>query len=114
MYIAGALFWTAFILTVGMAVRINKSRHRSELFNREYEGLKKIGLLHFFQNKEALVMDAMMFTSLIVLIIIRVLKANVTVQSLFISLFVFSFGMHCMLNGINYVYIKYKTEVRRD
>jgi len=59
-------------------------------------------------------MDAMMFVSLIAFIVARFLRWSTTVCFLFVSMFLFSFGMHCMLNGINYIYIKYKTNVRRD
>ena len=114
MYIVGALFWIALILTVGMAIRINNSRRRSSAFNIKYEGLRKLGLIHFFQNPKALIMDAIMFASLLAFIIARFLTWNTIVQFLFVSMFAFSFGMHCMLNGINYIYIKHKTKVRRD
>lgn len=114
MYMVGALFWIALISTVGMAIRINNSRRRSSAFNIKYEGLRKLGLIHFFQNKKALIMDAIMFVSLLAFIIARFLTWNTIIQFLFVSMFAFSFGMHCMLNGINYIYIKHKTKVRRD
>ena len=113
MLMDGVLFWIALISTVGMAIRINNSRRRSSAFNKNYEGLKKLGLIHFFQNKLALIMDMIMFASLITFIVARFLAWNITVQFLFVSMFAFSFGMHCMLNGINYIYIKHKTKVRR-
>lgn len=114
MYMVGALFWIALILTIGMAIRINNSRRRSSAFNIKYEGLRKLGLIHFFQNPKALIMDAIMFASLLAFIIARFLTWNAIIQFLFVSMFAFSFGMHCMLNGINYIYIKHKTKVRRD
>ena len=113
-YMDGALFWIAFISTVRMVVKINRSRRRSPSFNERYGELKKLGLIHFFQNKEAVIMDAMMFVSLIAFIVVRFLRWSTTVCFLFVSMFLFSFGMHCMLNGINYIYIKHKTNVRRD
>ena len=113
MLMDGISFWIALISTVGMAIRINNSRRRSSTFNMNYEGLKKLGLIHFFQNKQALIMDMIMFASLITFVVARFLVWNITVQFLFVSMFAFSFGMHCMLNGINYIYIKHKTKVRR-
>ena len=59
-------------------------------------------------------MDAIMFASLLAFIVARFLTWNTVVQFLFVSMFAFSFGIHCMLNGINYIYIKHKTKVRRD
>ena len=113
MVVDGVLFWIALIATVGAAVRINVSRRRSTAFHIKHGGLKKLGLIHFFQNKKALSMDVIMFASLITFIIARFFVWNTTVQFLFVSMFVFSFGMHCMLNGINYIYVKHKATVRR-
>lgn len=113
MYLDGALFWVSGISTIYQAIRINHSRRINAVFNKEYPGLKKLALLHFFQNKPALVMDLMMFISLSAFAIGRFLAWNLKVQFFLISMFVFSFGMHCMLNGINYMYIKHKTTARR-
>lgn len=114
LYMDGVLFWIGFFSTIRTAVKINKSRRRSLTFNERYGKLKKLGLIHFFQNKAAAMMDAMMFVSLIVFIAARFLGWSITVRFLLVSMFLFSFGMHCMLNGINYIYIKHKTNVRRD
>lgn len=79
-YMDGALFWIAFISTVRMAVKISRSRRRSPSFNEQYGELKKLGLIHFFQNKEAVIMDAMMFVSLIAFIVARFLRWSTTVR----------------------------------
>lgn len=113
MYMVGVLFWISFISTIGMAIRINNSRRRSSVFNSRYHGLKKLALIHFFQNRKALIADVIMFASLITFVIGRFRAWNTTLLFLLVSMFVFSFGMHCMLNGINYIYIKHKTTVRR-
>lgn len=114
MYIVGALFWIALLSTIRMAIRINSSRRKNSAFNSKYGNLKKLALIHFFQNKKALIMDAVMFASLIAFVITRLVTDNLIIQFLFVSMFAFSFGMHCMLNGINYIYIKHQTTVRRD
>ena len=114
LYLVGALFWLTLISTIYMAVRINNSRRRNLAFNEKYGSLKKLALIHFFQNKKALIMDAVMFASIIAFVITRFLNGGLIIQFLFVSMFVFSFGMHCMLNGINYIYIKHKISVRRD
>lgn len=114
MYIVGASFWIALILTLIISSRINNLRRNSTAFNNEYNSLRKLALIHFFQNKPAIIMDAIMFASLIAFVIARLVTDNLIIQFLFVSMFAFSFGMHCMLNGINYIYIKYKSTVRRD
>lgn len=105
MYLTGALFWIALIGTIAAAIKINTSRRRSPVFSSNYPGLKKLALIHFFQNKKAFLADLVMFTSLIAFVIGRFLVWNTIVLFVFISAFVFSFGMHCILNGINYIYI---------
>lgn len=114
MYIVGVLFWIALLSTIRMAIRINKSRRKNSVFNSGYGNLKKLTLIHFFQNKKALIVDAVMFASLIAFIITRLVTDNLTIQFLFVSMFAFSFGMYFMLNEINYIYVKHKTTVRRD
>lgn len=112
MYVSGILFWIGIIGTVVMAFRINRSRKISYRFNEQYGNLKQFGLIHFFQNQEAVIIDIGMFVSIIAFIIAKICTRNLIVSFIFLALFVFTFGMHCMLNGINYRYLKYK--VRRD
>ncbi len=114
MYIVAVLFWIALLSTIRMAININNSRRRNAAFNTKYKGLKKLALIHFFQNKKAFIMDSVMFVSLIAFVIIRFITDSLVIQFLFVSMFAFSFGMHCMLNGINYIYINHKSTVRRD
>lgn len=109
----GALFWLSLIFTVCAAIRINSSRQKCADFNEKYKKLKKLGLVHFFQNKQAIVIDVIMFFSLTASVLSQIYVWKLIIQFLFVSIFVFSFGMHCMLNGINYIYIKHKTKVRR-
>ena len=113
MYLTGVLFWITFIATIATAIKINTSRRRSSVFNNNYPGLKKLALIHFFQNKPAVIADVAMFVSLLTFVTSRFLDWNLKIQFLLMSMFVFSFGMHCMLNGINYIYIKHKSTVRR-
>lgn len=114
MYIVAVLFWMALFSTIRMAVNINSSRRKNVAFHAKYKSLKKLALIHFFQNKKALIMDSMMFVSLISFVIMRFITDSLVIQFLFVSMFAFSFGMHCMLNGINYIYINHKSTVRRD
>ncbi len=113
MYIVAVLFWMALFLTIRMAVNINNSRRRNSAFNKKYKTLKKLALIHFFQNKMALIMDSIMFVSLIAFVVMHFITDNLVIHFLFVSMFAFSFGMHCMLNGINYIYINHKSTVRR-
>ena len=109
--IFGGGFWVGLIGTVFVAININNSRKRSYVFKYRYYDAKQFGLISFFKNKEAKIADITMFASIICLIITRIFVDNIYWMFIFLALFVFSFGMHCMLNGKNYVYLKQK--VRR-
>ncbi len=108
----GILFWIGTIGTILMALKINKCRKNSSRFNQMYPKLKRVGLIHFFQNTEAFIADIVMFVSVIGFILVKILTDNLIVTFIFLGAFVFAFGMHCMLNGTNYVYINYR--VRRS
>lgn len=108
MYISGFLFWIGMIGTIGMVVYINLSRRRSLVFKELYPELRRFGLIHFFQNRHALIADIVMFATLIVFIITKLLIDSLVLQFVLIACFVFSFGLHCMMNGTNYVYINHK------
>ena len=112
MYVSGAFFWLGLIGTVYMALKINSCRKNSYRFNEQIGNLKQFGLIHFFQNREAQIMDVVMFVSIIGFIIAKICINELLLSFILLALFVFAFGMHCMLNGINYRYLKYK--VRRE
>jgi len=108
LYIAGATFWFGLLGVIVMALVINSARKRSQRFNKLYPGLKQLGVVHFFRNKPAVIADLVMFVSIIGFIIATSLRAKLLLSFLLLAISVFSFGMHCMLNGINYKYINHK------
>lgn len=107
-YISGSMFWIGLLGTIAMAVHITLSRRRSKGFEQVYPNHKRLGLIHFFQNTEAFICDVLMFISLIGFIITRIWVGTTIWPFIFLSILIFSFGMHCMLNGSNYTYINYK------
>lgn len=107
-YISGIMFWMGLIGTIAMAFYISYSRRKSLEFAKIYPKHRRLGLIHFCQNKRAFICDAMMFISLIGFIITRILVEMSIWPYIFLSVLIFSFGMHCMLNGSNYTYINYK------
>ena len=106
--ISGIMFWVGLFGVAGVSIHINKSRKASPYFEELYPNVKRLGLTHFFQNKYATVADTAVFAVLAAFVCVKVFTDSITLQLALIALFVFSFGMHCMLNGINYVYINYK------
>lgn len=110
MFISGGCFWIGLIGTILMGVKIN--RFSKKIYkNKSYE-IKKLGLICFFSNKKATITDIVMFVSVVCFIVIKICIDNIYLLFTSVSLFVFSFGMHCMLNGKNYIYLNNK--VRRE
>ena len=107
-YISGTLFWIGLLGTIVMAIWITLSRRQSQGFAKIHPNHNRLGLIHFFQNKPALICDIMMFVSLFGFIITRILVGTTIWPFIFLSILIFSFGMHCMLNGSNYIYINYR------
>ena len=109
--IVGIILWIGVIGTTVMALVINSARKRDPAFNHEFRHKRKLGLIHFLQNRPAVFADIVMVLSLAATIVFLVLALNKkTDLPFFVSLavFVFFFGMHCMLNGINYMYISFR------
>lgn len=111
-YISGVAFWIGLIGTICMAVKINNSRKNSHRFNERFGNHKQLGVIHFLQNTEGIIADISMFVSIVTFIIAKIWISEIIVSFILLAVFIFSFGMHCMLNGINYRYINYK--VRRE
>lgn len=110
LYCTGASFWIGIIGTIFMAVKINYCRKVHIQFNEQNIKLKQFGLFHFFQNKKAMIADILLLVSIIGIVINKIMIKNIFVLFIFSSELLYSFGMHCMLNGINYKYINYQEE----
>lgn len=106
-YISGVMFWIGLLGTIAMALYITFSRRRSHGFAKAHPNHKRLGLIYFFQNMPAFICDILMFISLIGFIFTRIWVGTTIWPFAFLSILTFSFGMHCMLNGSNYIYINY-------
>ena len=106
--INGVLFWLSLLLFLIISIFINLSRRKDKVFRRWNKGKRQLGLINFFQNKPAKIMDIVFIISLLIFI---VLYASGTRDGfkvfLIFAVLIFSFGMHCILNGINYVYLNH-------
>lgn len=100
MRIAGISFWSFLLLGIVSQVVCSVRRRR-------WGGQKhRVGLICFFQNKWAAVADVAMFLSLIGLVVAMIATdSRGYLCYIFISLFVFSFCMHCICNGKNFNHI---------
>jgi len=110
--LTGVMFWLGLIGTVFFASLINYFRSKDKLFNKAAEKYNKFGLTHFFQNLPAKIFDSLLIIALMGFILSLVFNFTLSVKFIFISAIIFSFGMHCLLNGINFVYVMNK-RIRR-
>lgn len=105
-YIVCASFWLGIIGALCMAIRINRMRKSDKRFNKQIGCYRQLGVIRFFQNTEAIIADIAMIVSVAVLVICEIWIKNITLFFAGVAMLIFSFGIHCMLNGINYLYIK--------
>ena len=103
----GACFW-AFLL-LGIAAIIVLTVRRREWININNKIIKKrIGVISFFRNVPALIADIIFISSLIAFVVASIVT-NMYGEICFVllSIVVFSFCMHCILNGKIYHHIKH-------
>lgn len=107
LYLSGCSFWVGILGTICMICLIHCSRKRNSQFMNDFGNMKRYGFMQFFQNKEAVIADCVMFASGIGFVISRICVSHLILSFILLAIFVFSFGMHCMLNGNDYRYLKY-------
>ena len=110
--LVGVLFWVGAVGLLIVLININYSRRNSAEFKRMYPDLRRFGLVSFFKNAPAAIADILLFISLTGEIILLIFTDLYYLKFIGIAVIVFSFGMHCMLNGVNYIYVNYN--IRRD
>lgn len=101
--IAGISFWIFLLLGIAtqviLFVRLRKNQPQSSRKQR-------IGLLSFFQNIGGIIADSVTVLSFVgVVISMLVTDSRGYICYVFLSLFVFSFCMHCVLNGKTFYHI---------
>ncbi len=118
-YIVGAVFWLSLILGQIIFWIANRERISIE-HNLQKKEIKRLsanypGVLCFFQNREAAVADVTVIISFLLVIaeLIFKIKSEWIILSS-VSTLIFSFGMHCILNGINYKYIRYVGKLQKE
>ncbi len=112
--IVGIGFWLFLILGIVTQIVLanhRKARYRTQRFNGKRNSMKKIGLISFGSNKIAVIADIAMVFSLIGLII-SVIRTKAMGYScyVFLAAFIFTFCMHCILNGKIYYHITHHYE----
>lgn len=115
------LFWVCLILYIASVILSSKERQKIEKSKFRVKKLKKshIGFLKFFQNKEAVIFDVLLFISTALIIVSIIIKTEFEwLIAVGLFLWFISFNLHCLFNGKNYIYIKaneiYKKEHRKN
>lgn len=108
----GLLFWLGLLGTIILALLINHFRRSDVAFNKAAKKYKRFALTHFFQTFPGMIFDILLILSTIAFIVVIAINLSLSIKFILISVIIFSFGMHCMLNGINFVYVMNK-RIRR-
>lgn len=88
--IVSTVFWIGLIAGIVLDVLLGKD-------NKELKG--KMGLISFFKNKIAMIFDILFVISLILSLVVVISKTALAIGSVAIAVCIFSFEMHCVLNG---------------
>ena len=120
-YIIAAAFWISIVMECvfsHLSTYERKYVERKEYRNRTLKHSQP-GVISFFKNLEATIVDIILFLSAIIVVIIAWLQVKTGWMIITCTSVLFlSFNLHCILNGKNYRYIKalrlYKKEQERD
>ncbi len=96
--LTGILFWLPLIAGVVLQIIISFDYRKN--INKDVTDNKLFGAISFFKNKIAVIFDVLSVISLVVLIVMLIFTSATSYFCyILISLFAFSFCMHCILNG---------------
>ncbi len=114
MFVSGGMFWVSSIMLVISQIVLSRQRKKWYAVNkvRKDIGSRRLGVISFFSNTLATVADIISVLSLVGLVIAMVAsKGGGYICFVLISIFVFSFGMHCILNGRVYYFVTNKKKL---
>lgn len=100
--VAGLMFWISIIMGIVTQCVLAHRRRSWYVIHRirKVSATQKVGLISFFKNSYAIVADVVTILSLIGLVIAMIATQGTGyICYVLVSLFVFSFSMHCILNG---------------
>lgn len=117
-YVVPIIFWGS-VLSEGICLlKINSLRKQIMLlraFKEKKAFQKRIGLISFFKNKEALIIDVVLFVSAVAEAIFSILQLRSEwLHIVCISIIFMSLNLHGILNGINYSYFIYVKKILKD
>ena len=101
-HLSGLMFWISLLIGVISQTVLVSRRSRRNIVSRvrRTKDTQNIGMFCFFKNKLATVFDILSIISLIGLIVsLSYTRGIGFICYVFVSALVFSFSMHCILNG---------------
>lgn len=116
-FVAGIMFWTSLAIAILTQCVLGKRQKKWCKIHKikKIRSSNKVGLLLFFKNTYASVADILFVVCFIGFIIsMLITKGTGYICYVFIALFVFSFSMHCVLNGKIYYYVINQNKLLRD
>jgi len=105
-YIIGIGFWMGLLLAIVFTSLLSSLRLKEEkkAKNKKLSN-SRIGIAKFFSNNIAKTFDIIFFISLIGQVVVLMIDTYIMVEVVILFMLVFSFEMHCVFNGKNYLYI---------
>ena len=106
--IAGVMFWSSLVLGTASQMILSHRRKMWYVINkvRRARHSRKIGLISFFENVYAGIADVTFIISLIGLVVVLIVTQGTGyICYILMAALVFSFAMHCILNGKIYYHI---------
>ena len=116
-FLPGILFWAGLILGVTLQIVLGGRRRKffaSYKVKPEKMQKPRNGLLSFGSNRIAVVADGVLIAGFIATVLSLIItKGYGTICYIFIAITVFSFCLHCILNGRIYFHAKNQSKVRQ-
>ena len=104
---AGVMFWLFMLLGIVSQILLAIMFRRSCFKNKEWRAQKqRVGLFAIGKNIFAIVADIVLLISAVVFTVLMIFtRGTGYISYVMLTLFVFAFCMHCILNGKVYSYI---------
>lgn len=109
-HLSGLVFWVSLLIAaISQTVLSARRRKRNAATRiRRTKDSQNVGVFSFMKNKLAVVFDVLFVASLIAFIVSLIITHGLAyVCYVFVSVMVFSFAMHCILNGKIYNELMY-------
>lgn len=107
-FIAGLMFWISIIMAIITQCVLSWRRKSWYVIHRirRAKNIQRIGVISFFKNGYATIADVIATLSLLGFVVAMIATQGAGyICYVLVSLFVFSFSMHCILNGKVYYHI---------